>query len=156
MASSLPVNQLTLLEFDNITIGFPQNNILSIESLNEINKTPNTENSSGTLMYSNSELPIYTLDKNLTVQTQITDNNRFCIAFKHPESSLSFALMCDAVEQYQLDVEAITTEIPAIMRNSKNPITKLVKDDNLLILLSTAELIRDCINTQDPSYMESA
>lgn len=156
MASSLSAQQLTLLEFDKITVGFPQNNILSIESLNEINKTENAESSSGTLMYSNSELPIYTLDKNLKLQTQIMDNNRFCIAFKHPESSLSFALMCDAVEQYQLDEDAVTSDIPTIMRNPKNPLTKLVKDNNSLILLSTAELIRDCINTQDPSYLESA
>ena len=151
------LERLTLLTFDNITIAFPQSHILTIENLDLMSSLLTTEKSSGTLTYNSKEIPVYTFNRNLTMQAQPAATNRFCIAVKHSLENECFAIMCDEVNQYQLEEAAATamTAVPLIMYNSSSPIVGLSIKENTLILISTAELMRIYINSQDPSNKEA-
>lgn len=147
-------DQLTLIEFDSITLAFPQNQILTIESLDQINTQLTTERSSGTLIYNASKYPIYTFNSDLEMLAQSTASNRFCIGIKHPEEEKTFAVMCDSVHQYQTEDKTNTTEIPILMHNQTSPIVRFHNKENNLVLISTAESMSNYINSQDTAHQE--
>jgi len=147
-------DKLTLLEFDNIALCFPQNNILTIESLDQIDSVKTTEKSSGTLTYNLAELPVYTFNHDLALQAHTTTGNRFCIGIKHSQENKSFAVMCDAVNQYQLEDKSLSTNIPALMHNPDSPIMALSSKEDKLLLLSTAESMYNYINALETEHHE--
>lgn len=152
--SALEVDQLALLEFDNIIMGFPQNQILTIESLSQVNTLRSTEKSSGTLTYSASELPVYTFNRDLSMLDKPVSSNSFCIAIKHPDANKHFAIMCDAVQQYQIKNKASIRALPPLMHAPDSPVIGLVKKANSLILFSTAESMRLYIESLDINTLE--
>jgi len=151
---NLEINQMALLEFDNVILGFPQSHILTIESLNNVKALRTTEKSSGTVSYGSSEIPVYTFDNDLTLMYTPATNNRFCIAIKHANENKSFAVMCDAVKQYTADDNTRVKAMPPIMHNPDSPIIGLVKKDDTFVLLSSAESMHSYINSQDINSQE--
>lgn len=147
--STLEINQMALLEIDNVILGFPQSHILAIESLSNVNTLATTEKSSGTVSYGTSEIPVYTLNNDLTLMDESATNNRFCIAIKHRDENESFAVMCDAVNQYTTEDNTDIRTLPPLMQNPDSPVIGLVKKDDTLIFISTAESMRSYIYSQE-------
>ncbi len=141
--------QVTLLQIDDITIGFAHDSVLTIESLSEINSRRCSLKSSGTLMHDGSELPIYTFNDELTLLDQPTANNRFCIAINHSDNNELFAIMCDAIGQYDIEDGITINVVPALNYNPNSPITGMLRKETKLILLTTAESMRAYINSQE-------
>lgn len=149
LLQALEADQLALLEFDNIILGFPQKQVLTIESLSNIKSQCNTERSSGTVSFGDAELPVYTFNHDLRLLNEPTSNNRFCIAIKHDDESESFAIMCDAVSQYAVDDKKNIMAIPPLMHNSDSPVIGLMKKDDTLALLSSGESMREYIDLKE-------
>lgn len=146
---TLEENNLTLLEFDNVILGFPHIQVLTIESLSQINALRSTDKSSGTLSYDAAELPVYTLNHELKLMDQAATDNRLCIAIKHPDENQYFALMCDAVNKYIVEDGLNIVAMPPLMQNPDSPVTGLVKKNNTLVLKTSAESMRSYINSQE-------
>lgn len=146
---ALDVNQLALLEFDDVILGLPQAQVLSIESLKQINTMRSTDISSGTLSFSSSDLPVYTLNRDLTLLDQPAIDNRFCIAVKHPDADEYFALTCDSVNQYIIGDKTAISGIPPLMHNPDSPVIGFIEMENRLVLMSSAELMRSYINSNE-------
>ncbi len=141
--------QLTLLQIDDITLGFAHESVLTIEDLSEVNSRRGSIKSSGTLMHDGTELPIYTFNDELTLLDEPTANNRFCIAINHSDNTELFAIMCDAIGQYDIEGDTNINAMPALNQNPNSPITGLLRKDTKLILLTTAESMRTYINSQE-------
>ena len=154
LTPTLEINQLALLEFDNVILGFPQNQVITIESLGNIETFRATEKSSGTVAYESSEIPVYTFNNDLTLMDKPTTNNRFCIAIKHTDENESFAVMCDAVKQYSTEDKTGIKAIPPLMFNPDSPVIGLLKKHDSFVLISTAESMRSYINSQDMNSKE--
>lgn len=139
--------QLTLLEFEDIILSFPQEQVLTIESLQQLNTLQSNDKASGTLSFSSAELPVYTLDRDLSLMPQPATDNRFCIAIKHANEY--FALTCDAVYQYFIEDESAISAIPQVMQNFDSPVSGLLKMENRLVLISSSESMRAYINANE-------
>jgi len=150
--STFKNRQLTLLQIDRITLGFAHDQILTIESISDINSQRPSKKSSGTLLYNTRKLNIYTFNHDLRLLDKPTSNNRICIAIKHSNNTESFALMCDAVEQYILDDDASISAIPPLLSNPDSPIIGMLNKDTKLVLLASAESIRSYVNSQEAHY----
>ena len=142
-------NQLTLLEFEDIILSFPQEQVLTIESLQQLNTLQSNDKASGTLSFSSAELPVYTLDRDLSLMPQPATDNRFCIAIKHADKNEYFALTCDAVSQYFIEDESAISAMPTVMQNIDSPVSGLLKMENRLVLISSAESMRAYINANE-------
>ena len=70
--SSSETELLTLLYFDGIILAFPQNQILGIENLEQMHTQMDSlqPNSTGTLIFDDSNIPVFTLDQNLNLMPQ--------------------------------------------------------------------------------------
>lgn len=146
---ALEVKQLALLEFDDVILGIPQDQVLTIESLKQINTLQSTDKSSGTLPFSSAELPVYTLDRDLTLMPQPAIDNRFCIALKHPDANEYFALTCDAVNQFFIEDNTGISAMPSLMNNPDSPVVGLIKKEDRLVLMTSAESMRSYINSNE-------
>lgn len=146
---NLENRQMALLEFDNVTLGFPQSHILTIESLNNVNTLRTTEKSSGTVSYDSSDIPVYTFNNDLTLMDKPATNNRFCIAIKHTDENEPFAVMCDAINQYTIEDKTSIKAVPSLMHNPCSPVLGLVKKDDTLVFISTAESMCSYIYSQE-------
>lgn len=140
-------SQLALLEFDDVILGIPQEQVLTIESLKQINSLQSTDKSSGTLPIGSTELPVYTLNRDFKLMNQPATHNRFCIAIKHPDGKESFALTCDSVNQYFIEQQTAISAMPALMQNPDSPVFALIKMEDKLVLMSRAESMRLYINS---------
>ena len=149
LMSTLEIKQMALLEIDNVILGFPQSHILAIESLSNVNALRTTEKSSGIVSYGTSEIPVYTFNNDLTLMDKPATNNRFCIAIKHMDENEPFAVMCDAVNQYTIEDNTDIKTMPPLMHNPDSPVIGLVKKDDTLIFISTAESMRSYIYSQE-------
>jgi hypothetical protein len=141
------IHHLALLRVEDIVLSFPQAEVLSIESLAQMDTAQLMPKSSGTLLYRSSELPVFTLNRDLALMVQAASGNRFCVAIKHPDTAQYFALTCDAVNQHSVEDETKSSDIPAVMQSPGSPITRLLKIDNKLVLMSSAEAMRSYINS---------
>jgi len=173
LKSKFANKKLTIIHIDQMLIGFAQNKVLTIEKITDIdnkresnkyagnktgklpNKVPrkNLGKSSGTLQYAASELPIYTFDNDLSVYDQARDNNRFCIALKHSNSNESFAINCDAVEQFNISDDNNLSSIPPLNNNPNSPIIGLLNKETKLVLLASAESMRVYINSLETRHV---
>lgn len=146
---------LTLLYFDGIILAFPQNQILSIENLEQIqiDSSQAKINSTGTLIFGESDLPVYTLDKNLNLEQHITENNSLCIVINHPAKKESFALTCDSVKQNVNKENSVINPIPPLMYNPDSPLSGLLNMDDSLVLICSEEKMYNYINEQEHDYV---
>jgi len=151
---TLKIDQLALLEFDKVTLGFPQSQVITIESLSNVHAFRATEKSSGTVSYDSAEIPVYTFNNDLTLLDKPDTNNRFCIAIKHADENESFAVMCDVVKQYITEDNTNIKTMPPLMHNPESPVIGLVKKEDSVVLISTAESMRTYINSQDSNPQE--
>lgn len=149
LTSTLEIKQIALLEIDNVILGFPQSHILAIESLSNVNSLQTTEKSSGTVPFASSEIPVYTFNNDLTLMDKPTANNRFCIAIKHTGENEPFAIMCNAVTQYTIDDNTNIHAMPSLMFNPDSPVIGLVKKDDALVFISTAESMHSYLYLQE-------
>ncbi len=148
----LEKKRLRLLSIDNMILGFDQDIVLSIENISEITTKRQSKKSSGSIKYKSIEIPVYAFNKDLSLVDHPSKNNRFCVSLKHPDNKKLFSIMCDAVEQYDIDDDNKINAIPALSYHPESPVIGLLKKDSNLVLLSCAESMRDYINTQEQRY----
>ncbi len=148
----LEKKQLSLLFIDDMILGFNQDSVLSIESISEINIKRQSKKSSGSIQHASFELPVYTFNKNLSLLETPSKKNRLCISLKHSDNKKLFAIMCDAIEKYDIKVDDVVNAVPALNYNLELPVIGLLKKNSNLVLLSSVEVMRDYINTQEQKH----
>ncbi|VAW92031.1 hypothetical protein MNBD_GAMMA22-2312 [hydrothermal vent metagenome] len=147
----LEKKQLSLLMIDTMILGFDKDSVLSIESITELNSKRQSKMSSGSIQYATSELPVYTFNRNLNILVKPSTKNQFCVSLKHPDNQKLFAIMCDAIEHYDIENNNIRP-IPALNYNPKSPIIAMVKKDSELVFISSAESMQGYINSQEHKH----
>lgn len=149
LMSTLETRQMALLELDGLILGLPQSHILTIESLSNVKALRSTEKSSGTVYYDSAEIPVYTFNNDLALMDKPAANNRFCIAIKHSDEDEPFAVMCDVINQYTIEDNTNIRTLPSLMHNPDSPVIGLMKKDETLVFISSAESMASYIGSQE-------
>ena len=139
-------DQFSVLEIDGIMLAFLKDEILSIEDLSKLSDLKYTEQMSAILKYAGTDLPVYTLNRDLMFKQKQANENRTCVVIKHPDAVESFALLCKTVNQLTIEESANVVPMPSIMKQNDSPLIALAKWGEQLLLISSARAMKSFIS----------
>lgn len=136
-----------LMRFDGLNLMFPSSDVQAVESLSNLRRDESHVPAMGVLTLDDQELPVFALSKKFGFMNDPQQDRRFCICLETQDSSDRYALACDRVEQYTASDDMPVQELPEFMRMSGSPIRAMVRVDNGLGLVCTAESMRIFVET---------
>ena len=126
-----------LLGFEGIALSFPQDQVLNINSIDDMQAPGTTHQEFGSVRHHDSVLPVFAFSDNLQPKTASATEHRFCVSF-HIDGVPSFAIACDTVEPLAIDQLAVIQPLPEPMKLDVTPIRGLLQHGDRLALRSDA------------------
>ena len=135
----MDTSALALLSIDELSIGVPQGQILSLEPSEDLVDSDRLENSVGWTKVDSARVPVYQLTHELALTT--TQKIRRVVAVLNcPQQP--FAIMADELRLLNSNDVSRST-IPRAMRQADSPVDQLAVIDEQLICLTSAERLYD-------------
>lgn len=137
------VYHISRLSFDDLELLIPQDDVVSVESVYELNTKTDQNKFLGYIPFQSSRIPVYSLSASLELMPFVADNRAQCVVVKY--SGGWFALLCQEIRNFQL-TDIRFEPVPACMNHSAMPLTHLALysnagGDRQLGLVSHADLI---------------
>jgi len=113
---------LSILSFGSIELLMPQCDIVSIESLNELNSQYDNHLSIGSLTIQGKDIPVYCFSENMDFLIYHPADRMQCVIIKH--DSALFGVVCCELTNKVLN-SLCFEDVPVAMKNINMPITHL-------------------------------
>lgn len=124
-----------LLGFEGIELSFPQDQVLNINSIGDVQPSNTPHREVGCVSHNDSVMRVFALSADLQPKTVSTKEHRFCVSF-HIDGEPLFALTCDTVESLTIDKGASIQPLPELMKLDFTPIHWLLRHEEKLALLT--------------------
>jgi len=113
---------VSILSFAGIELIVPQSEILSIESIYELETSNGNERHIGMIHKQGMKLPVYCFSKSMDLYRSLPEDRFQCVVLKHDE--LIFSLLCYEITNAEIsDIEF--HNLPVCMDNNIIPLTHL-------------------------------
>jgi len=113
---------VSILSFAGIELIVPQSEILSIESIYELETNHGNERHIGVIHKQDIKLPVYCFSKSMDIYKSLPEDRFQCVVLKHDE--VMFSLLCYEITNAVIsDIEF--HNIPICMNNNLIPLTHL-------------------------------
>lgn len=124
-----------LLSLVNRALLLPQSEIRNLEPVLDLRTTDRPAQGVGWIFFEHNDWPVYSLDDNLTPQSEPLATQRICVLVNYHDGY--FGLMCRNVITLSGTVLRLWP-LPAMMTSSESPIQGLARYENYTSLVSTA------------------
>lgn len=134
---------ISRLNFDGLELLVPQDDVVSVESVYELNTKTDQHKYLGYIPFQGTRIPVYSLNTSLQLMPFVADNRSQCVVLKY--SGGWFALLCQEISNFQLS-DIRFEALPACMQHSAMPLTHLAlyrnsATDAQLGLVTNADII---------------
>jgi len=138
-------NNMALIIFAGVNLLLPQNAVVTIEMIENIETEVSVTGAIGTLKANEGEWPVFALGADFKPQLDCPPEYRYCVAVSQPGKA-AFSIVCEEVESVTVDHESELKPLQACMRNTTNPIASLMYKDEKLMLVSDIEAMQNYLN----------
>ena len=145
--------QLAVMAFGEHRLAVPLSDVTTIERTKQLQ----TDSASapgqafGTLSYRGRSYRVYGFSPEFALLAEMPTEWAFCACMGGTEDSPGLAIACEAVTPIHLGSEAVTQPMPAFIRRADSPLHTLIKQNEQLMLLSSATALVAFINGMETS-----
>lgn len=113
---------VSMLSFAGIKLIVPQSEILSIESIYELESNEDNENHIGVIYKQGIKLPVYCFSKSMEIYKSLPEDRFQCVVLQH--ENIMFSLLCNEITNAVIS-EIEFHKLPICMNNNRVPLTHL-------------------------------
>ena len=149
MTGSELVYHLSRISFGGIDILMPQSEIVSIESVYELERGQNNQKYLGVINKQGAKVPVYCFSETMNVLTYLPEDRLQCVIISSKQGD--YAVLCHDINNITLSNIQIES-IPQCMNNGVVPITHLcmykeMMGETRLGLITNSEIFNNYINS---------
>lgn len=131
--SSGAAYHVSKLLFDTVEIIIPQDEVVSIESIHELNPTDSNKRIIGKIYKQNITVPVYCFSDSMEILASAPEDRSKCIVIRHGDED--FSLLCQDIQNVVLNDMRLQT-VPPCMNGRNMPVTHLCLYKEVVNLLN--------------------
>lgn len=131
-----------LLVFDGIYLFVPQEQVLSVEIIADMQITGTSKGTVGWFFGHGLESKVFCLDSDLSLLVEVPENREYFVLLKAEPQPLG--IVCDNVDNINLKQEHLQLQdLPVAMKTPNSPISQLLSyQDNIACVCSSTALVK--------------
>jgi hypothetical protein len=131
--SSSDAFHVSKLLFDNVEIIIPQDEVVSIESIHELNPADSGKRFIGEIFKQNFTVPVYCLSDSMELLACVSEVRSKCVVIRHGD--VDFSLLCQDIQNVVL-YDMRLQKVPRCMTGRNMPVTHLCLYKEVVNLLN--------------------
>lgn len=132
-ANSGTAYHVSKLLFDTVEIIIPQDEVVSIESIHELNPADNGKRFIGEINKQNTTVPVYCFSDSMEILARAPEDRSKCVVIRHGDED--FSLLCQDIQNVVLNDMRLQT-VPPCMSGRNMPVTHLCLYKEVVNLLN--------------------
>lgn len=141
------------LSLDGTTLAFAREEIAAFDVLSDVRLDATRGPAIGALERDGVEIPVYALSAGLEPLDGVAAGQRFCVCLATQDPEGRCAIACDEVAQLRLPDPAAVHPLPDVMRSARLPIRALLRIDDRVAFVCTAESFSSYLATAGETHV---